>query len=109
MPLSLVNAFVCALLPTLALQEPAPSEPTWAQAHYSKREVRIPMRDGVTLHAAVYSPDDASKPYPILLTRTPYSVAPYGEEEREHLGPSELFEHAGYIFAYEDVRGCYRS
>jgi len=84
--------------------------PTYAQAHYSKREVRIPMRDGVTLFAAVYAPDDASKSYPILLNRTPYSVAPYGEgKERERLGPSELFEKSGYVFVYEDVRGCFQS
>ncbi|NOT32487.1 MAG: CocE/NonD family hydrolase [Planctomycetes bacterium] len=84
-------------------------EPSYAQQHYSKREVRIPMRDGVALHAAVYAPDDSSKEYPILLTRTPYSVAPYGEKERAHLGPNELFERAGYIFVYQDVRGCFQS
>lgn len=84
-------------------------EPSYAQQHYSKREVRIPMRDGVALHAAVYAPDDSSKEYPILLTRTPYSVAPYGEKERARLGPNELFERAGYIFVYQDVRGCFQS
>jgi putative CocE/NonD family hydrolase len=67
------------------------------------------MRDGVLLFTAIYTPDDASKSYPILLSRTPYSCAPYGEGKREHLGPSELFEHAGYIFAYQDVRGCFLS
>lgn len=93
------------LHPSAPLQEAGASlqetpEPTWAQQHYSKREVRIPMRDGVALHAAVYSPDDTSRTYPILLTRTPYSVAPYGAAERERLGPNELFERAGYVFVY---------
>jgi hypothetical protein len=101
-----------ALLATTLLP-PAPAaqaEPTYAQAHYSKREVRIPMRDGVTLFAAIYSPDDTSRSYPILLLRTPYSVAPYGEgNERERLGPSELFERSGYVFVYQDVRGCFQS
>jgi hypothetical protein len=86
-----------------------PEEPTWAQAHYSKREVKIPMRDGMLLHTAIYLPDDASRAYPILLARTPYSVAPYGAEERARLGPSELFERAGYVFVYQDVRGCFLS
>src|SRR5262249_31452535 len=96
---------------TIAYQAQAepPPQPTWAQQHYAKHEVDIPMRDGVRLHAAIYSPEDASRSYPILLMRTPYSVAPYGEAKREHLGPSELFEHAGYVFVYEDVRGCFMS
>src|SRR5262245_18121513 len=68
------------------------------------------MRDGVELFASVYSPVDASKPYPILLKRTPYSCTPYDEgKERARLGPSELFERAGYHFVYQDVRGCFQS
>ena len=99
-------ALALSLVLSLVQQE----EPTYAQTNYEKREVRIPMRDGVTLFAAVYSPIDASKPYPILLTRTPYSVGPYGEgKERGRLGPSELFERAGYHFVYQDVRGCFQS
>ena len=44
--------------------------------HYTKYEYRIPMRDGVKLFTAVYVPKDTSQTYPILLTRTPYSVGP---------------------------------
>src|SRR5579875_3562810 len=44
------------------------------QASYTKHEYRIPMRDGVHLFTAVYAPKDTSQKYPILLTRTPYSV-----------------------------------
>ena len=77
---------------------------------YTKHEYRIPMRDGKRLFTAVYVPKDASRPAPILLTRTPYSVAPYGPDQyRERLGPSELFEEDGYIVAYQDVRGRYMS
>ena len=36
------------------------------------------MRDGVKLFTIIYCPKDTSKPYPILLERTPYSVGPYG-------------------------------
>lgn len=78
--------------------------------HYEKREIRIPMRDGVHLFTAVYLPRDRSRTYPILLKRTPYGVGPYGPEGfPETLGPSEAATRAGYIFAYQDVRGRYLS
>ncbi|HEX6882257.1 MAG TPA: CocE/NonD family hydrolase [Planctomycetota bacterium] len=96
----------------LVLAQDAPPEPTYAQTHYVKREELVPMRDGVRLHTAIYSPREAppdGQPVPILLVRTPYSCRPYGAELRERLGPSELFERAGYHFVYQDVRGCYQS
>lgn len=78
--------------------------------HYTKYEYRIPMRDGVKLFTAVYVPKDASKPYPFLLTRTPYDVGPYGPDEyRDRVAPSEAFEKAGYIFVLQDVRGRWQS
>lgn len=73
---------------------------------YDKREVLIPMRDGVKLFTAIYTPKDPSRTYPILLQRTPYSVYPYGETAfPDHLGPSPRFEAEGFIFVYQDVRG----
>lgn len=78
--------------------------------HYTKREVSIPMRDGVKLFAVIYEPKDKDKKYPIMFDRTPYSVAPYGPKEfKTLLGPSELFAREGYIFVYQDVRGRYMS
>jgi putative CocE/NonD family hydrolase len=80
------------------------------KAHYTKYEYRIPMRDGVRLFTAVYVPKDTSHPYPFLIDRTPYSVAPYGEDQyRTQLGPSPDFDKAGYIFVFQDVRGRYMS
>ncbi|HEY6547090.1 MAG TPA: CocE/NonD family hydrolase [Vicinamibacteria bacterium] len=80
------------------------------RARYTKYEHRIPMRDGKRLFTAVYVPKDTSKTYPILLNRTPYSVAPYGADQyRERLGPSTFFEREGYIVVYQDVRGRYMS
>ncbi len=75
------------------------------KAKYTKYEYRIPMRDGKRLFTAVYVPKDPSKKYPIMLNRTPYSVGPYGDEYRDRLGPSPLFEKSGYIFVLQDVRG----
>src|SRR5438067_3329240 len=80
------------------------------KAHYTKYEYRIPMRDGVHLFTSVYVPKDSSQPYPFLIDRTPYSVAPYGVDAyRTRLGPSPDFDRAGYIFVFQDVRGRYMS
>jgi len=82
------------------------------RANYTKYEYRIPMRDGARLFTSVYVPKDASpsQAYPILFTRTPYTVAPYGiENYRETLGPSEQLARSKYIFVYQDVRGRFMS
>ena len=79
-------------------------------AGYTKYEYRIPMRDGVKLFTSVYVPKDDSKPYPFLMTRTPYSVRPYGiDVYPENLGPGAAFGKEGYIFVYQDVRGRWNS
>jgi hypothetical protein len=80
----------------------------YIRSHYTKFEYRIPMRDGTRLFTSVYVPNDASpnKRYPVLLTRTPYSVAPYGQDRYAHkLGPTGPYEREGFIFAFQDVRG----
>jgi putative CocE/NonD family hydrolase len=78
----------------------------YIKSNYTKREVLIPMRDGIKLFTAIYEPKDASQKYPILLNRTPYSVAPYGPDKfKNSLGPDELFAREGYIVVYQDVRG----
>ena len=95
-----------------ALGQPTGSQDDLARyikANYTKREVRIPMRDGVKLFTIVYEPKDRSVQYPILLNRTPYSVGPYGGDFAEQLGPSDLYARAGYIFANQDVRGRFMS
>ncbi len=78
--------------------------------HYDKREVRIPMRDGVKLFTTIYTPKSTTGSNPFMLKRTPYSVAPYGAEALpETLGPSEAIAHKGWIFVYQDVRGRFMS
>src|SRR5271166_1585950 len=82
----------------------------YVKAHYTKYEFRIPMRDGVHLFTSVYVPKNRSQTYPILLTRTPYGVQPYGVDAyKSDIGPSPLFGHEGYIVAYQDVRGQWMS
>ena len=78
--------------------------------NYTKYEKRIPMRDGAKLCTAIYTPNNTSKKYPILLLRTPYSISPYGPDRyRGQIGPHEEFEKEGFIFVYQDVRGRFMS
>jgi len=80
------------------------------KANYTKSEHYITMRDGVRLYTAVFAPKDQSKTYPILLSRTPYAINPYGSDHYRHgVGPSTLFGPAGYIVVYQDVRGRWMS
>ncbi|MBM3907184.1 MAG: CocE/NonD family hydrolase [Gemmatimonadetes bacterium] len=75
---------------------------------YRKLEVRIPVRDGVKLFTSIYVPKDTSKRYPVLMSRTPYSVAPYGDTAyRAAMGPSgnPRYVEDGHIFVYQDARG----
>ena len=51
----------------------------WLEENYVKTETYITMRDGIRLHTAVYEPKDAD-PHPLILLRTPYGLAPYGEK-----------------------------
>ena len=82
----------------------------FVKAHYTKYEYRIPMRDGIRLFTSVYVPKDQTQRYPILLSRTPYSVGPYGVDAyKSNLGPSALFGTERYIVVYQDVRGRWMS
>ncbi len=93
-----------------AQDKPDVPKEDYVKGHYTKYEYRIPMRDGVRLFTSVYVPKDQSQAWPFMVDRTPYSVAPYGEDQyKKELGPSDEFEKAGYIFVYQDVRGRYMS
>ena len=82
----------------------------WLRANYDKSEHMVPMRDGAELYTIVYTPRFAADPVPVMLFRTPYSIAPYEPGEyRNPLGPSAEFDRAGYVFVFQDVRGKFRS
>ena len=103
-----VAAMAVSFLPRGSAQ--ARPESFSIKEHYTKYEYRIPMRDGKKLFTSVYVPKDNGHPYPFLMTRTPYSVGPYGVDQfRQRLGPSEAFDRAGYIFVFQDVRGRFLS
>ena len=77
---------------------------------YEKNEYRIPMRDGVRLYTAVYSPRDTASA-PIVILRTPYGCRPYGPDAYPNWdeGYMHAYVERGYIIVLQDVRGRYRS
>jgi uncharacterized protein len=101
--------FLCLIQrPGLAQESVSPE--SLIRLRYQKTELMIPMRDGTKLHTVIFSPRDATRTYPILMKRTPYSCAPYGKDSYPAaLGPSEHFSKAGYIFVNQDVRGRFMS
>ena len=69
-----------------------------------KQTVDVPMRDGVTLRADIWSPS-ADGRFPVLVYRTPYGRK---SAEKEYT----TFEHAverGYVVLIQDVRGRFDS
>jgi hypothetical protein len=103
--------------PDLPSETPANFQPVTDSFEYVKRDVMIPMRDGVKLHTVIIVPKGA-KSAPILLTRTPYNAtALTSHAESPHLDPilngydnaTEVIVDGGYIRAVQDVRGKYGS
>ncbi|WP_221394725.1 CocE/NonD family hydrolase [Dyadobacter sp. NIV53] len=84
---------------------------TWFVNNYLKKEVMIPMRDGIKLFTAIYTPKDQSEKHPILLTRTPYSCAPYGQAPSARYWRTFMIEYCkkGYVMVVQDVRGRWMS
>ena len=105
---------------------PPPSLPTEIPAHftpvedsfdYVRRDVMIPMRDGVKLRTVILIPKGAQRA-PMLLTRTPYgAVSRYAERPSAHL--SEVLDstdvaddavlNGNYIRVVQDIRGKHDS
>ena len=103
--------------PDLPSETPANFQPVTDSFEYVKRDVMIPMRDGVKLHTVIIVPKGA-KSAPILLTRTPYNAtALTSHAESSHLGPilngydnaTEVIVDGGYVRVVQDVRGKYGS
>ncbi|WP_442680408.1 CocE/NonD family hydrolase [Sphingomonas sp. ASY06-1R] len=81
---------------------------------YVRREVEIPMRDGVKLHTVIVE-HKGTKNAPIILNRTPYDAD--GHTTRNKSGVMrailpqsyDIFADAGYIIVFQDVRGLHGS
>lgn len=83
----------------------------WIRDHYTKKEIYIPMRDGVKLFTSVYMPIDASEKHPILMNRTPYSCQPYGESNFRPFWNNhwKYYLRENFIIVIQDVRGRWMS
>ena len=82
----------------------------WVEQHYNKREVMIPMRDGVKLFTAIYEPKDATKLTPVIMQRTPYQASPYGAGYSGNLwGKMRNYARERYVIVLQDVRGKWMS
>ncbi len=94
-----------------ALADVAISDSTFIVNNYYKMERMIPMRDGVKLFTSIYIPKDSSDKHPIMLTRTPYSCAPYGEDKFKNFWSrnTDIYFKEKYIVIIQDVRGRYMS
>ena len=123
---TLRSLFVVALLLAFAFnifaqnypsETPQKFEPTNQGFNYIKRDVMIPMRDGVKLHAVILIPKGARNA-PILITRTPYDATSLtSHAESSDLGSiltgydnaTDVIVEGGYIRVVQDIRGKYGS
>jgi putative CocE/NonD family hydrolase len=102
--------FSLLLLPICLPAQRNNYEGDFVKDHYDKKEVYIPMRDGIRLYTVIYAPKDKTHPHPFLMERTPYGSGPYGDSAYRHsLGPNRDLMHELYIVVYQDVRGRYMS
>ena len=101
----------------LPSEMPAKFEQVTDRFDHVRREVLIPMRDGVKLYTVILVPRGA-KGAPILLTRTPYDASAMTSHiHSAHLGPNlygydnatDVIVDGGYIRVVQDVRGKYGS
>ncbi len=107
---TLLSAALCLTSLTTLGDTPADPNAAWLAEHYTKYEHRIPMRDGVRLFTRVYVPKDDSETYPILLTRTPYTVKPYGVDNyNDPDGTFAALAKDRFIMVSQDVRGRFGS
>ena len=103
--------------PDFPSETPAKFTPMTDSFDYIKRDVMIPMRDGVKLHTVILVPKGA-KGAPILLTRTPYNASGLTSHAHSaHLASilqgydnaNEVIIEGGYIRAVQDIRGKHGS
>jgi len=82
---------------------------TPGKIHYTKKEIMVPMRDGVRLFTRIYTPDSITEPLPILIMRSPYSDWNIGTENPEKDSYVKNLAQGGYIFVYQNIRGKQKS
>ena len=112
---------VLAAAPPPATSLPSETPATFTRAtdgfDHERREVAIPMRDGVKLHTVILVPKGARRA-PMLLTRTPYGAdaltslaqsGRLGSILQGYDNANDVIVDGGYIRVVQDVRGKYKS
>ena len=93
------------ILPTiLLLAAPLVAQAPAADSVFSRREEMIPMRDGKRLYTVMLIPTKASRPLPLLMSRTPYGARGNADPRYVMRVYGELAAD-GYIFVFQDIRG----
>ncbi|MGI8959541.1 MAG: CocE/NonD family hydrolase [Bryobacteraceae bacterium] len=82
---------------------------TSGHAAFTRKEVMVPMRDGVHLQTVIFTPQNATGPLPILFTRTPYGIPSDDKELTARGGVFEELVADGYIFVWQNLRGRFKS
>jgi putative CocE/NonD family hydrolase len=112
---SVLHAQPAASPQGLPSETPQVLTPSVGGFDYVRRDVMIPMRDGVKLRTVILIPRGAHRA-PILLTRTPYGADDHVADSA-HLttlldsmdAAEDLVVHGGYIRVQQDVRGKHGS
>ena len=102
--------------PSLPSETPTALQPVTSSFDYTRRDVMIPMRDGIRLHTVILIPKGATHA-PILMTRTPYDATGLtSHAPSAHLGRilngydnADIIAEDGYIRVVQDIRGKYGS
>ena len=107
----LLFILLLSILTLAAYTQGTPQDSAWIRENYYKLETYVPMRDGVKLFTSLYIPKDTTEQHPILMTRTPYSCAPYGSDKWKNFytGYLRYYLREGYIMVTQDVRGRWMS
>ena len=90
---------------SLRAQTPQPTPNPADQ--FDKNTTMITMRDGVQLYTEYFVPKQTKEPLPIIFMRTPYGIS--GWFERGAGGFLKELVDEGYIFAFQDIRGRFKS
>ncbi|MCX6561205.1 MAG: CocE/NonD family hydrolase [Candidatus Aminicenantes bacterium] len=91
-----------------AQAQPAPAAAAVVStAPFTLTEAMIPMRDGVKLYTAVWTPVGVPGPLPLLMDRTPYNAGSRNAASIQRV--YQELARDGYIFVFQDIRGRYKS
>ena len=101
------RAVSCLFLFFISLTSRCQQGQDFSDNKYDRKEVVIPMRDGVHLHTVVFTPKGQTEALPFVLSRTPYGANKYPPPDK-FVYFRDLAEE-GYIFVIQDIRGRYGS